>query len=78
MRRGTGSCFQWLLGPDPEEHAFDELSARQAGFDASIRHFVACIRDGTPFPTSAQDQLATLKLVEDAYASAGAPRVLTP
>jgi predicted dehydrogenase len=65
-----------LLGPDPEEIAFDEDAARQAGFDAAVAHCVARLRDGGPFWTSARDQLATLKLVEDAYASAGAPRAL--
>ncbi|MGG5822016.1 Gfo/Idh/MocA family protein [Falsiroseomonas sp. HW251] len=65
-----------LLGPEPETVAFDEDDARQAGFDASIAHFVARLRDGAAFWTSARDQIATLKLVEDAYTSAGVPRAL--
>ncbi len=66
-----------LLGPEPERHVFDEEAVRQGMFDDSIKHFVACLRTGEPFWTDATDQLATLKLVDEAYALAGSARVLS-
>ena len=45
-------------------------SAYQACFDAGIAHFVECLLSGAPFETSPEDNLLTLKLVEDAYALA--------
>jgi predicted dehydrogenase len=60
-----------LSGAEQEEHRYDETQQRQACFDASIQHFVDCMQSGEPFWTSAQDQLGTLKIVEDAYALAG-------
>jgi len=64
-----------LFGAEEEELVYDENAIRQACFDASIRHFVEQMRSGEPFWTSARDQLETLRLVEDAYQSAGAIRV---
>lgn len=63
-----------LLGPDPETLDFDEALVRQECFDRSIQHFVDGLATGAPFATSARDQLGTLKVVEDAYAAAGAIR----
>ena len=65
-----------LLGPEPERHVYDEDAVRQGMFDSSVAHFVACLRSGAPFWTDASDQLATLKLVDDAYAHAGSARDL--
>ncbi len=58
-----------LLGDRPEAAEFDSAAAYQASFDACIRHFVACLRDGSPFETAPQDNLETLRLVEAAYAA---------
>jgi predicted dehydrogenase len=63
-----------LIGAETEEHRYDETEQRQACFDASIQHFVDRMTDGAPFWTSAEDQLGTLKIVEDAYALAGPVR----
>lgn len=60
-----------IFGAEEEQHVFDEVEMRQKCFDLSIQHFVDHVRDGKPFWTSAQDQLATLKLVEDSYNLAG-------
>ena len=65
-----------LFGAENEEHVFDENVARQQCFDTSIQHFIDSIASGKPFWTSAEDQLQTLKLVEDAYRHAGRIRVL--
>jgi predicted dehydrogenase len=64
-----------LFGAEEEEHVFDEAEMRQKCFDLSIQHFVDGVRSGKPFWTSAQDQLATLKLVEDSYEMAGKMRL---
>ena len=66
-----------LRGPEPESLVYDEEAVRQGMFDSSIAHFVACLRSNAPFWTDAADQLATLKLVDEAYALAGSPRDLT-
>ncbi|WP_136685960.1 Gfo/Idh/MocA family protein [Falsirhodobacter xinxiangensis] len=63
-----------LMGAEHEEHVFDEDEVRQGCFDRAIAHFADSLRDGTPFWTSAADQARTLRLVEDAYIMAGAPR----
>lgn len=65
-----------LIGAEEETHVYDETAVRQGCFDASIAHFVERVRGGGPFWTSAQDQLGSLRVMEDAYRSAGTPRVL--
>ena len=59
-----------LRGATTERVAVDMKSAYQACFDAGIAHFVECLVSGAPFETSPEDNLLTLKLVEDAYALA--------
>ena len=63
----------WLrpIGAEAEEHRWDESQQRQACFDLSIQHFIDRISDGAPFWTSAEEQLGTPKIIEDAYAAAG-------
>jgi predicted dehydrogenase len=65
-----------LMGAEEETHRYDEAEVRQGCFDASIQHFVDQLRSGGPFWTSAQDQLAGLKVMDDAYRMAGAPHRL--
>lgn len=60
-----------LFGAERETFTYDEATERQGCFDASIQHFVDGMANGAPFWTAADDQLATLKLVEDAYRLAG-------
>lgn len=67
-----------LIGAEEETHRFDEAAVRQGCFDASIQHFVDQLHSGGPFWTSARDQLAGLKVMDDAYAKAGVPRRLVP
>jgi predicted dehydrogenase len=51
------------------EYDFDH--AYQASFDGAIAHVVECLRSGAPFETDGAENLATLKLVDDAYRAAG-------
>lgn len=50
---------------------YDPAAAYQASFDAAIAHFVDCLRTGGAFETDGADNLATLQLVDAAYAAAG-------
>jgi predicted dehydrogenase len=65
-----------LFGAEEETHRYDEADVRQGCFDASIQHFADQLRSGGPFWTSAQDQLAGLKVMDDAYRMAGTPHRL--
>jgi len=59
-----------LRGAATERIAVDYGAAYQACFDAGIAHFVERLRANLPFETGPDDNLKTLKLVEDAYALA--------
>lgn len=63
-----------IRGGAAEELSFDMKAAYQACFDHAIAHFADCLRSGRPFESDARDNLETLRLVEDAYALAGAAR----
>jgi predicted dehydrogenase len=63
-----------LRGATTERVAVDYTAAYQACFDAGIAHFTGQLLSDRPFETSPEDNLQTLKLVEDAYALAAAPR----
>lgn len=65
-----------LIGTEQETIVYDETEVRQGCFDAAIQHFADQLRDGGAFWTSAQDQLASLRVMEEAYRMAGAPRLL--
>lgn len=56
-----------LLGAEPEDIELDPVRGYQACFDGAVRHFVDCLATGLPFETSAEDNLETLRLVEQAY-----------
>src|SRR6266446_9635382 len=60
-----------LLGAAPRSQSYDKDRGYQASFDGVIAHFVDCLESGAPFETDAAENLATLRLVEDAYAAAG-------
>ena len=60
-----------LLGPAPRSQRYDKDRGYQASFDGVIAHFIDCLESGAPFETDASENLATLRLVEDAYAAAG-------
>ena len=59
-----------LMGPEPQTLTYDMKKEYQHCFDAGMQHFVACLRLGVPFESTAQDNLKTLRLVEDAYEKA--------
>lgn len=50
-----------------EERQFDRLADLQGGFDGTIRHFVEALVADRPFETDVEDNLKTLRLVEEAY-----------
>ncbi|MGH8617180.1 MAG: Gfo/Idh/MocA family protein [Burkholderiales bacterium] len=56
-----------LRGTEPMRAPVDFKAAYQACFDSGIAHFVECLRTGAPFETAPEDNLETLRLVEDAY-----------
>jgi predicted dehydrogenase len=59
-----------LRGAGPRRMTYDPDAGYQASFDGVIVHFVDCLTSGAPFETSAEENLATLRIVEDAYAAA--------
>jgi predicted dehydrogenase len=40
-------------------------------YNAQLRAFVAAVRDGAPFPTTAEDAVVTMRLIDDIYRAAG-------
>ena len=66
-----------LLGTAPRSRSYDKDRGYQASFDGVIAHFVDCLETGAPFETDAVENLATLRLVEDAYAAANLRRPRT-
>jgi predicted dehydrogenase len=42
-------------------------------YDAQLRAFIAAIRDGQPYPTTADDAVVTMRLIDDIYRAAGLP-----
>ncbi|GJD53659.1 D-apiose dehydrogenase [Methylobacterium crusticola] len=61
-----------LSGPEARSRSFDLEATYQGSYDATIRHFVERLADGGPFETGPEDNLETLRLVEDCYRLAGA------
>jgi predicted dehydrogenase len=57
-----------------EEHRFDNKLGYQARFDEAIAHFVSALIAGTAFETEGEDNLQTLRLVEDSYGLAAPNR----
>jgi predicted dehydrogenase len=43
----------------------------EATYNAQLRAFVSAVRDGTPFPTTADDAIVTMRLIDDIYRAAG-------
>ncbi|MGE0846605.1 MAG: Gfo/Idh/MocA family protein [Flavobacteriaceae bacterium] len=56
---------------EPTRVEFDLAAAYLASFANTIAHFVACLREGRPFESSARDNLESFRLVEAVYAAAG-------
>jgi predicted dehydrogenase len=58
-------------GEHAEERRYDLAAEYQASYNRTIAHFVSCLRDNTPFETAPEDNLETLRLVEDCYRLSG-------
>jgi len=51
----------------PLSREYDLAETYQGSYNATIAHFVNALRGNTPFETSPEDNLETLRLVEDCY-----------
>ena len=58
-------------GVSPQERIYDLATEYQGSYNRTIAHFVQSLRDKTPFETAPQDNLETLRLVEDCYRLSG-------
>jgi predicted dehydrogenase len=58
-------------GDNLEQRTYDLAVEYQGSYNKTIAHFVECLRNGTPFETAPDDNLQTLKLVEDCYLLSG-------
>lgn len=58
-------------GTSPAERAYDLAAEYQGSYNRTIAHFVQSLHDNTPFETAPQDNLETLRLVEDCYRLSG-------
>jgi len=62
-----------LFAPQAEEVNYVHAEAYQQSFDGTVAHFVDCLASGAPFLTPPEDNLETLRLVEEAYRAANDP-----
>jgi predicted dehydrogenase len=58
-------------GASPAEKRYDLAAEYQGSYNRTIAHFVQSLRDNTPFETAPEDNLETLRLVEDCYRLSG-------
>jgi len=58
-------------GRSPLSLEYDLAETYQGSYNATIAHFVDALRANTPFETSPEDNLETLRLVEDCYRLSG-------
>ena len=58
-------------GASPAEKTYDLAVEYQGSYNRTIAHFVKSLRDNSPFETAPQDNLETLRLVEDCYRLSG-------
>jgi predicted dehydrogenase len=58
-------------GASPAERRYDLAAEYQGSYNRTIAHFVQSLRDDTPFETAPEDNLETLRLVEDCYLLSG-------
>ena len=54
-------------GASPAERHYDLAAEYQGSYNRTIAHFVKSLRDNTPFETAPEDNIETLRLVEDCY-----------
>lgn len=65
--RLSGDSLQ-CLGAQPEHKRYDLSACYTDSYAATIGHFIERLADGKPFETRPQDNLQTLRLVEEIYA----------
>lgn len=58
-------------GDSPGEKHYDLAVEYQGSYNRTIAHFVQSLRDNTPFETAPEDNIETLRLVEDCYRLSG-------
>jgi predicted dehydrogenase len=58
-------------GCAPAERHYDLAVEYQGSYNRTIAHFVQSLRDNTPFETAPEDNIETLRLVEDCYRLSG-------
>lgn len=58
-------------GSAPAEKCYDLAVEYQGSYNRTIAHFVQSLLDNTPFETAPEDNLETLRLVEDCYRLSG-------
>ncbi len=58
-------------GTQPAERRYDLATEYQGSYNRTIAHFVQSLRDSTPFETAPEDNIETLRLVEDCYRLSG-------
>jgi predicted dehydrogenase len=56
-----------LSAASPRRHSFDPDATYQGSYDAAIGHFLDALESGNSFETAPEDNLRTLRLVEDIY-----------
>jgi predicted dehydrogenase len=60
-----------LIGRHDEHRSYDLAASYQGSYDATIAHFVEALNSGEPFETSPEDNMQSLRLVEDCYRLSG-------
>src|SRR5882724_2632456 len=58
-------------GATPEQRRYDLAVEYQGAYNRTIAHFVQALSDNTPFETAPEDNIETLRLVEDCYRLSG-------
>ena len=58
-------------GASPAEKHYDLAVEYQGSYNRTIAHFVQSLRENTPFETAPEDNIETLRLVEDCYRLSG-------
>ena len=58
-------------GGSPAEKHYDLAAEYQGSYNRTIAHFVMSLRDNTAFETAPEDNIETLRLVEDCYRLSG-------
>jgi len=62
---------QIIISATKRVRSYDLATEYQGSYNRTIAHFVESLRDNTPFETAPQDNLETLRLVEDCYGLSG-------